>query len=673
MTSGTAAAWQPSPVRPLSRSDLYIALAVFVLSWVASAFYLPAFRAGGGRAEFYQEEFAPAVMSACGRGYVSPAAASTPPSLQAFLERRAGAFNCADLPATMSTLPLTTMQAAFRYLMLSTSLVWRIRGVSWNAIDTLLSALFAISITGGYVALRLVSGPILSVFGTLLWLGSPMHLGNLPHLRDYSKASFFIVMLVVIAIVSRERRPSRLLLAGALFGVAQGIGFGMRTDVILNFAPFLLVLFAAGAGAIGDAIPAKAACAVAAFVAFAVVAWPLLGGYGGSEGLAHVGILGLTTPFDEPLGIRQAPYDFGYIYNDSFARAEVTGHWGRTQFGTTSIAPSAPAYAAASRAYYVKLATTFPGDFLTRMTGSVIQTLNLPFSVTYGRAPDGATGILGRLSEWRTLLMLSLIGTGPLVAFVLLVIVGASNIRDAAVGMVLLLFWTAYPFIQFHGRHTFHLEFMVIAGFMAMFSLIARGALRMAQGSFPRPWHVARAAGLVAALGVVWAAVLLTGRAVQTPQARALLSAYEQAAVEPLAPEARLFDPPGREARVQQTMIVVEASCPQAVVVSVRYQAPKDFDFTRPMTLPAKARAFLPVYAMDLPSGEPSRFTGVEGPACIHVSRIRGIDQLLWIDATLTPDWASAPAYQRVYLGTAFPVRVWLKIAHWWPSFTNLG
>jgi hypothetical protein len=193
------------------------------------------------------------------------------------------------------------------------------------------------------------------------------------------------------------------------------------------------------------------------------------------------------------------------------------------------------------------------------------------------------------------------------------------------------------------------------------------------RGSFPRPLPLVRAAGLVVALGVAWVAVLVSARAAQTPQARALLRGYEQAAVEPLAPGAALFDPPGRGVRVQQAMIAIDVSCTQPAVVSVRYQAPKDFDLTRPVALPAKARAFLPVYAIDAPNREPSRFVGVEGPACIHVSRVRGIDQLLWIDATLTPGWMDAPLYQRVYIGTAFPQRVWLKIAHWWPSFATLG
>src|SRR5207249_11217810 len=264
MKSRTDGPPQPSSVRPLGRFDIYIAIAVFILSAVTATLYLPAFRASGGRAEFYQDQFTPAVMSACGRGYVALTEAGTPPSLQAFLDRRADRFSCTDLPPQLSTAPLSTMQSAFKFLMVSASLVWRVHGVAWNAIDTLLSALFAASLAAGYIALRLVAGPVLSIIGVLLWLGSPMHLGNLPHLRDYSKTPFFVVTLIAMAIVVRERRLSRLVLAGALFGLAQGIGFGMRTDAILNFAPFLLVLFAASAQRLFENIPAKLACAGAA-------------------------------------------------------------------------------------------------------------------------------------------------------------------------------------------------------------------------------------------------------------------------------------------------------------------------------------------------------------------------------------------------------------------------
>src|SRR5665213_388150 len=237
-------AWEPAPARPLGRPDLYLVIAVFVFSWVTAALYLPAFRASGGVGNFYQDEFGPAVMSACGHGYISPDLHAAP-SLQAFLDRRADTFNCTDLPAHPPTTDsLSGMQRAFRYLMMSAALVWRVTGVSWAAIDIVLSALFAISLAGGFRALRFVCGRTLAIAGTLLWMASPIHLGNLPHLRDYAKTPFFILLFIAMAFVIRERRPSRLVLAGALFGLVQGIGLGIRTDVILNFAPFLLVLFA---------------------------------------------------------------------------------------------------------------------------------------------------------------------------------------------------------------------------------------------------------------------------------------------------------------------------------------------------------------------------------------------------------------------------------------------
>jgi hypothetical protein len=120
-------------------------------------------------------------------------------------------------------------------------------------------------------------------------------------------------------------------------------------------------------------------------------------------------------------------------------------------------------------------------------------------------------------------------------------------------------------------------------------------------------------------------------------------------------------------------MLGIEAACEQPASVTVRYQGGNDQDFTRPLQIPSRARVFLPIYAIDAAHGQSSRFTGVEAPACVRVSRILGIDQLLWIDATLAPDWTAKPLYERVYIGTAFPERIWLKIAHWWPSFANLG
>jgi len=64
---------------------------------------------------------------------------------------------------------------------------------------------------------------------------------------------------------------------------------------------------------------------------------------------------------------------------------------------------------------------------------------------------------------------------------------------------------------------------------------------------------------------------------------------------------------------------------------------------------------------------------GVEGASCVGMSRVTGIDHLLWLDATLTPDRAARPLHQRVYIGTAIPTPIWLRLARWWPGISNLG
>src|SRR5215472_8895615 len=112
-------AWAPAPVRPFARVDLYFALAIFVLSWLVAALYLPTFRAAGGTPQFYQEDFAPAVMWACGRGYVNVNKASVP-ALDAFLTRKSESLRCDDLPPQMPPVALGLMPTVCRYLMLAT-------------------------------------------------------------------------------------------------------------------------------------------------------------------------------------------------------------------------------------------------------------------------------------------------------------------------------------------------------------------------------------------------------------------------------------------------------------------------------------------------------------------------------------------------------------------------
>ena len=67
-------------------------------SLAIAGWYVPRFVAAGGKPWFYQEEFGPAVMMACGRGYVNPDPA-TAPALDSFLQRTRDSFSCSDLGA----------------------------------------------------------------------------------------------------------------------------------------------------------------------------------------------------------------------------------------------------------------------------------------------------------------------------------------------------------------------------------------------------------------------------------------------------------------------------------------------------------------------------------------------------------------------------------------------
>ncbi len=173
-------------------------------------------------------------------------------------------------------------------------------------------------------------GRTVSLVVTFFWALSPWHLENIPHLRDYSKAPFFMFLLIAMAVAFVERRPRRLLLLGIAYGVVQGVGFGMRTDVVLNFLPFFIVLFAAPPDGAFSALKPRLTCAVAAIGLFAVVSYPVLKTYTRNISLWHIALLGLTSPYDENLdiGFPRPAYSFPYAHYDAYIDTVVRSHAG---------------------------------------------------------------------------------------------------------------------------------------------------------------------------------------------------------------------------------------------------------------------------------------------------------------------------------------------------------
>src|SRR4029077_20733839 len=98
-----------------------------------------------GVPRFYQDQFAPAVMLTCGRGFVN-VDLRTAPALDGFLQQRTSSFRCEDLPATIRLVTLSGFQGSSRYLMDAAALVWRVTGIDFHALDVLMAAFFGISI-----------------------------------------------------------------------------------------------------------------------------------------------------------------------------------------------------------------------------------------------------------------------------------------------------------------------------------------------------------------------------------------------------------------------------------------------------------------------------------------------------------------------------------------------
>ncbi len=62
---------------------------------------------------------------------------------------------------------------------------------------------------------------------------SPLQFSQLPHLRDYSKAPFFMFTLCAVAWIALTRASrGRTVTALAIIGAVLGVGFGFRTDVV---------------------------------------------------------------------------------------------------------------------------------------------------------------------------------------------------------------------------------------------------------------------------------------------------------------------------------------------------------------------------------------------------------------------------------------------------------
>lgn len=480
---------------------------------------------GAGRAPFfYQSEFAPAVLAACGLGYHNTRASEIPP-LESFLGQREDRFDCRVLsqqPPRIRT--LDSFQGISRYLELSVSLLWRVRGVSWTAIRPLFGVFFAITVVATYGLFRVAAGPILSLFASLLIAFSPLQLANLPNLRDYAKAPFVLLLLLLLGtMLRRPWRPAAMAGLCMSAGLVAGVGLGFRNDLLL-LLPLVVVVAMVAPAPTRTGLAGRAARVLLFAVIFGAIAAPVIRAYGRGSNTAHVALLGAGSAFDAPLGIRAAAYDLGYLYNDSYlytrvrALADEQGAIGSVPIGTA-------AYDQASGRMLTALVRAVPADFITRGVGALLGVIQAPFRVDAVDVSYWRPAFL-RVLEPRIRAVRYLAWPAAILGLSLIAIGLALRFTATLAGLLLFLVLAAGAAIQFHPRHFFYLEPLVWWPSVAAVALWSR-LVPLVRGVSARAWL--RAGVLLLGVPVLVATVTVIARHAQEVRWRDAVARLRQA------------------------------------------------------------------------------------------------------------------------------------------------
>ena len=610
-----------------------------------------------------QADFGAAVALACGRGYVNPP--EDIPTLARFLALQSDRFSCADLPAALQPRALGLTQRLYRYLLWSVAAVWAIRGVSLSALWPLFGLMYGATAAVWYGLLRVAMSRRAALVVAALLMLSPIQLGNLPGLRDFAKAPFILGLILIAAtLVRRIQNPRAALRFSVLFGCALGIGFGFRNDLLIVAPLVAVALFVWDPPRDYATLRVRAVALALAGLAFFAAALPIVSGYTRGSNTGHVAVLGLMTPFDEPLGVTPSVYAWGNVYSDGFIDAIVRSYSYRVH--NRAVEYLSPEYDRMAVEYMLQTARHWPADVITRAYASVLRIADMPFNpgVHADRIPYGLTGTAARrfyLSYDAAAGLLT--GAGIAAVAAALLIVSATSMWQALLLLAGLMYFAGYPAIQFQPRHYFHLEVIpwLALGFVA--ERILKGAVAAME------WR--RAIAFAAVSAALVAVPFLAARVYQQRHLRGMIQRYVEADRDAVSVTdgssggrtelrlASLWDAEDPDRAVNAQLLIARFSpdaCPVVrLPVTFRYaveHAEPDFSLDTVIAFVPRSPVDVFVPAYDV-AGK-SRFRAIEVARgferCVEqVERVRHPEAFpILVALQLTPGWEHQPLYQRL-------------------------
>ena len=405
---------------------------------------------------FYQETYAPAVMLACGKGFVQPA--TQIPELTDFLSQKSTTFDCSKISDQQQFKGPDFFQSGHRNLQGSVALWWQFYGVDWNSLTSLYALLYGITATLCYLILRTVAARPLALTFAILFIISPPQLFNFPHLRDYSKAPFMLAAILAIAWLLKGGLSEKTIYA-LLFSIGAliGCGIGFRIDLLVVAPLILITIVFFQPGKLRDNRFRRLIEATLFLVPFVSISAAVLANLPEGGNTSHLLVLGLMGEFDTKLQLDPAFYSFGYHYLDMYANTLISAHENQP-LAKALIYPTLE-YDHAGFSYLLDVYKNFPADMFTRIMAATWNILKLPvvapvtFEDVY-RFYDNITPAwlysFTHLKIWNFFVAGYVIGG----AYILY----RYSVR-LAIGTTFTIFYLCgYPFLQFGIRHYFFLE-----------------------------------------------------------------------------------------------------------------------------------------------------------------------------------------------------------------------
>lgn len=671
---------QSMPVTPRKRRlDIVLflvisAIAALIGTWFVGSNIVKKFH-------FYQENFAPAVMAACGKGFVQPRPA--PESMTAFLEVRQDSFNCSTIPPGQESVATDFFQNVHRNLMLTIAGWWRALGVSWGSLATLYGLVYGLSAGFTYLFFRTVMRRPLAAALTFIFILSPPQLFNLPHLRDYIKAPFMLAAIAMIAWLLKghiARQWTILLLA--VTGVLIGIGIGFRFDLAILVPLVAAVILFMQPGSWLSNLKIRLAATATFIACFLIAASPTLIGMSGGGNMPHVVILGLMEEFDQRLGFEPAFYGLGYHYLDMYANTLANSFAYANGYAGPEILYPTTLYDSVGISYIVDVYKNFPADVFARYLASLWRILHLPIV-----APVTFEDLYFFYDQYRPAWLMKLTHH-PIWDLVLIMAISTGAALIASHGFKLLIsvflvvcYLCGYPFLQFGVRHYFYLEVIGLWIFGLCIQFMLQRPWRNKQLMQTTTSHARRdkriwfsrslpTIGSFALIFVLPFALLGVLRLYQSKHLYEIFGAYAVAPTIPVANERITGSAGSQVLRVKyaarpkslisvqgvETLYLVATfdskRCKKdSVQVGFKYQsvAPTyDFSQAKSIGIDGHTRLFFPAFFRQ----ELSAFIGVEMPsedfAClVSLEQLAGAPPLrIPVTITLPQNWTDSPRYR---------------------------